>query len=94
MTGPLIREGYAKNGSVRLHYTESSPDTPSRLTPLVYIHGAYGGTEGFLPEMEALAPRRCISVRLRGRAKAASQNRDTHSTTTCQILKPLLIICA
>jgi len=40
LTGPLIREGYAKNGTVRLHYTESAPDTPSRLTPLVYIHGA------------------------------------------------------
>jgi len=70
LTGPLIREGYAKNGTVRLHYTESAPDTPSRLTPLVYIHGAYGSTEGFLPEMEALAPRRCISVRLRGRGQS------------------------
>ena len=35
MTGPLIREGYAKNGTVRLNYTESAPDTPSGLTPLV-----------------------------------------------------------
>jgi pimeloyl-ACP methyl ester carboxylesterase len=70
LTGPLIREGYAKNGTVRLHYTEIAPDTPSGLTPLVYIHGAYGSTEGFLPEMEALAPRRCISVRLRGRGQS------------------------
>ncbi|HYY90761.1 MAG TPA: alpha/beta hydrolase [Candidatus Dormibacteraeota bacterium] len=66
----LIREGFAKNGTVRLHYTESSPDTSSTLTPLVYIHGAYGSTEGFLPEMKALAPRRCVSLRLRGRGQS------------------------
>jgi len=38
----LIREGYAKSGTVRLQYIESAPDIPSRIAPLVYIHGAYG----------------------------------------------------
>ncbi len=67
---PTIREGWVDNLGVRLHYIQSNPDAPVTLVPLVYIHGAYGTAEGFLPEMEALSPRRCLSVSLRGRGKS------------------------
>ncbi len=67
---PTIRERWVDNLGVRLHYIQSNPDAPETLVPLVYIHGAYGTAEGFLPEMEALSPRRCLSVSLRGRGKS------------------------
>lgn len=67
---PTIREDWVDNQGVRLHYIESNPDTPPTLSPLVYIHGAYGMAEKFLPEMEALSPRRCIAISLRGRGKS------------------------
>ena len=66
----LIREEWADNRGVRLHYLDSNQDTTPALLPLVYIHGAWGAAENFLPEMKALAPRRCISVALRGRGKS------------------------
>ncbi len=65
-----IVEGWVNNRGVRLHYVDSNPDTVPALSPLVYIHGAYGTAEGFLPEMEALSPRRCVAVSLRGRGKS------------------------
>ncbi len=71
----LIREGWVDNGAVRLHYIESVSDTPLAKTPVVYLPGAYGTAEGFLPEMKALAPRRCVSLSLRGRGKSSSPER-------------------
>ena len=70
MMVPRVVEGWLDNRGVRLHYIESNPDAPASLLPLVYIHGAYGKAEGFLPEMEALSPRRCVAVSLRGRGKS------------------------
>ena len=67
---PTIREGWVDNLGVRLHFIQSNPRAPPSLTPLVYVHGAYGTAEGFLPEMEALSPRRCIALSLRGRGKS------------------------
>ena len=72
MMVPSEAEGWLSNRGVRLHYIESNPDAPASLLPLVYIHGAYGKAEGFLPEMEALSPRRCVAVSLRGRGKSDS----------------------
>ncbi len=67
---PTIVEGWVNNLGVRLHYIDSSPDASTALCPLVYIHGAYGTAEGFLPEMQTLSPRRCVAVSLRGRGKS------------------------
>jgi hypothetical protein len=50
----LIREGWVENVDVRLHYIEGSAETLSPLVPIVYVHGAYGTAEGFLPEIKAL----------------------------------------
>ncbi len=65
-----IVEGWVNNLGVRLHYIDSNPEAVPALSPLVYIHGAYGTAEGFLPEMQALSPRRCVAVSLRGRGKS------------------------
>src|SRR2546428_13791563 len=62
-----FREGWWKNGSIRLHYVESGWDSSSNLTPVVYAHTGFGTAEVFIPEMKALSPRRCVSCSLRGR---------------------------
>lgn len=67
---PDVVEGWLDNRGVRLHYIESKRDALQAYRPLVYIHGAYGKAEGFLSEMEALSPRRCVAVSLRGRGKS------------------------
>jgi pimeloyl-ACP methyl ester carboxylesterase len=63
-------EGWTVNGGVRIHYIDSNPVGSQELTPLIYVSGALNGAEGLLPEMEALAPRRVISMALRGRGKS------------------------
>ena len=65
-----FREGRLKNGSVRLHYIESGWDSPTDLTPVVYVHSGFGTSEVFIPEMKALSPRRCVSCSLRGRGNS------------------------
>src|SRR5438132_14124422 len=65
-----FREGWCKNGSVRLHYIESGWDSPTDLTPVVYVHSGFGTSEVFIPEMKALSPRRCVSYSLRGRGNS------------------------
>src|SRR3989442_13758713 len=62
-----FREGWWKNGSIRLHYVESGLDSSSNLTPVVYAHTGFGTAEVFIPEMKALSPRRGVSCSLRGR---------------------------
>src|SRR2546428_11798151 len=65
-----FREEWLKNGSVRLHYVESGWDSPTNLTPEVYVHSGFGTAEVFIPEMKALSPRRCVSCSLRGRGNS------------------------
>ena len=65
-----FREEWLKNGSVRLHYVESGWDSPTNLTPVVYVHSGFGTAEVFIPEMKALSPRRCVSCSLRGRGNS------------------------
>ena len=61
-----MREGWASNQGTRLHYLESG----SEGLPLVFLPGTFGFAEDYVPEMSALAPRRCIAVSLRGRGKS------------------------
>ena len=58
------------NRGVRIHYLESNGDPSTSPVPVVYIPGAFGLAESFLREMSALAPRRSISIDLRGRGKS------------------------
>ncbi len=67
-----IREGWAQNGDVRLHYVESNWDASHTLTPIVYAHSAFGTAQDFIPEMNALSPRRCVAVSLRGRGNSGA----------------------
>src|SRR2546428_13013888 len=62
-------EGWAVNRGLRIHYLDSNPVGSQGLTPLVYVPGALNAADGLLPEMEALAPRRCVSMALGGRGK-------------------------
>jgi len=63
-------EGWAVNRGLRIHYLDSNPVGSQGLTPLAYVPGALNAADGLLPEMEALAPRRCVSMALRGRGKS------------------------
>jgi pimeloyl-ACP methyl ester carboxylesterase len=65
-----FREGWCKNGSVRLHYIESGEGSSSNLTPVVYAHTGFGTAEVFIPDMKALSPRRCVACSLRGRGNS------------------------
>src|SRR2546428_5981005 len=63
-------EGWAVNRGLRIHYLDGNPVGSQGLTPLVYVPGALNAADGLIPEMEALAPRRCVSMALRGRGKS------------------------
>src|SRR3989475_9736455 len=63
-------EGWAVNRGLRIHYLDSNPVGSQGLTRLAYGPGALNAADGLLPEMEALAPRRCVSMALRGRGKS------------------------
>src|SRR5712692_6456444 len=65
-----VQEGWARNGEVKLHFIQSNADSAASVTPVVYVHSAFGSAEGFLPEMRSLAPRRCVSLTLRGRGNS------------------------
>ncbi len=63
-----LQERWVESGSVRLHCLEQTSSSP--LTPLLIVPGTFGMAEDYLQEMEALAPRRCITVSLRGRGRS------------------------
>ena len=63
-----IEQRWVNSGSVRLHYLGQESDAP--LTPFLIVPGTFGVAEDYVQEMEALAPRRCITVSLRGRGQS------------------------
>jgi pimeloyl-ACP methyl ester carboxylesterase len=63
-----IEERWVQNGSVRLHGL--AQETDSALTPFLIVPGTFGVAEDYIQEMEALAPRRCLTVSLRGRGRS------------------------
>jgi pimeloyl-ACP methyl ester carboxylesterase len=65
-----VRDRWAQNGSIRLHYLESNATSSGTFTPLVLVPGALQAADVYLREMESLAPRRCVSISLRGRGKS------------------------
>jgi len=66
----LIRECWANNRGVRIHYLDNHPDVSSKHTPIVFIPGTLGSAEDYRAEVAALAPRRCIALSLRGRGQS------------------------
>jgi len=63
-----IEERFVNRGSVRLHCLAQESD--SALTPFLIVPGTFGVAEDYVEEMTALAPRRCITVSLRGRGRS------------------------
>src|SRR6059036_453604 len=66
----MVVDGYALNGSVRLHYLDSNPNGGARKTPIVFVPGMLGSAEDYLTEMETLASRRGLAMSLRARGKS------------------------
>lgn len=64
----LIEDRWVNSGSVRLHCLEQESNSP--LTPFLIVPGTFGVAEDYIQEMSALAPRRCITVSLRGRGQS------------------------
>src|SRR6266446_111781 len=64
----LIEDRWVNSGSVRLHCLAQESDSP--LTPFLIVPGTFGFAEDYVQEMSALAPRRCITVSLRGRGRS------------------------
>ena len=65
-----IRERWVDSGGVRLHCLESVPLRPTIQVPLLIIPGVFGNAEDYIDEMTRLAPRRCLTVSLRGRGNS------------------------
>ena len=66
----MVTGGWAFSGKVRIHYLDSDPAERAAEVPLLLIPGMLGSAEDYLADMESLAPRRCVSVSLRGRGKS------------------------
>src|SRR5438445_11264236 len=65
-------EGWAVNRGLRIHYLDSNPVGSQGLTPLAYVPGALNAADGLIPEIEALAPRRGVSMALRARGRSCA----------------------
>lgn len=63
-------DGWALNGTVRLHYLDSNPNESAGRTPIVFVPGMLGSAGDYLTEMQALAPRRCVAMSLRARGES------------------------
>ncbi|MEZ4666433.1 MAG: alpha/beta fold hydrolase [Anaerolineae bacterium] len=64
----LIVDRWADNHNIRLHYLDA--ETNSTDMSLVCIPGLSSDAESFRPTIEALLPRRGLSLSLRGRGKS------------------------
>jgi pimeloyl-ACP methyl ester carboxylesterase len=65
----MALDKWAENQGIRLHYLESDVVEASGV-PIVFIPGRLGSAEHYLEQMEALAPRRCLAMSLRGRGQS------------------------
>lgn len=70
-----IVQYWADNNGVRLHVLESDGD-PEVGVSLVFIPGGLGAADDYLAEFETFAPRRCLSMSLRGQGKSDVPDAD------------------
>ncbi len=68
-------EGWVQNWEVRLHYLTNAPVALGELSPLVIVPGTAEAAEDYADLLEALAPRRCLALSLRGRGQSGSPQR-------------------
>lgn len=65
-----VKQGWAENCGVRLHYLDSNPEPGPSHVPLLFIPGALEAAEDYQDELPQFAPRRCLAVSLRGRGQS------------------------
>ncbi len=66
-------EGRVRSGFVRLHFLASVPEVAAgEGTPLVIVPGTAEAAEDYADLLEALAPRPCFALSLRGRGQSAA----------------------
>ena len=63
----MIQECWAENDGVRLHYLDNGGEG----LPLLFVPGLHGDASLFREVLEAVAPRRALSISLRGRGKSS-----------------------
>ncbi|HEY4672601.1 MAG TPA: alpha/beta hydrolase [Nitrososphaerales archaeon] len=66
----VIEEGWVENDGIRLHYLDGYKNSDPKLIPLFYLPGDLEGAENLESDIHLFAPRRCISVSLRGRGRS------------------------
>lgn len=69
----MIQDGWAVNGEVKLHYLDSGPAEANGEhppTPLLIIPGMSKKAENFTHLMQAFAPRRTLTLSLRGHGQS------------------------
>ncbi|MFO7538753.1 MAG: alpha/beta hydrolase [Chloroflexota bacterium] len=66
-----LKEGWADNGGLQLHYIQSNLPEPQGL-PLVFIPGALGAADDYIMEFPQLAPRPCLALSLRGQGQSSA----------------------
>ena len=64
----MVRECWAQNGEVRLHYLDNGGMAPG--VPAIFIPGLHGQASDFEAVITAMLPRRAVAVSLRGRGKS------------------------
>jgi pimeloyl-ACP methyl ester carboxylesterase len=96
-----VEERWTRSGDVRLQWLEANRGAAPRLTPLLYVPGAFGMAEYFRDEMAALAPRHTLSVSLRGHGRSDGPARgyspdqfvsDLESIVTAAALPPFCLM--
>jgi pimeloyl-ACP methyl ester carboxylesterase len=61
---------WVKNQGINIHFIETSMETTNNEIPLVIIPGLSESAEDYIHIMEALLPRKCVAITLRGRGKS------------------------
>jgi pimeloyl-ACP methyl ester carboxylesterase len=64
----LIKEYFVDNHGVKINYLDS--ETDNQLTPLVFLPGMLSTAQDYIEDIKIMAPRRCLSMSLRGRGKS------------------------
>jgi pimeloyl-ACP methyl ester carboxylesterase len=88
----VITEGVALNNQVRLHYLDGHADGPTGLS-IVIVPGLAESAEDYAELMRRLAPRRCVTISLRGRGRsdtpASGYTLDDHADDVLAVVRHL-----
>ncbi|MGD9379558.1 MAG: alpha/beta hydrolase [candidate division WOR-3 bacterium] len=62
------KASWVDNHGVKINYLDS--ESNNQLTPLVFVPGMLSSAQDHIEDMDAMAPRRCLSLSLRGRGES------------------------